>query len=74
MSGADDPQPCRIKLTALIPPQAFDKIDGALKDKGIQFDVRNFKKEDLEELIEALGDMEVDVESGHGEKIKVIVE
>ncbi len=63
-----------IKLTALIPPQAFDKIDGALKDKGIQFDVRNFKKEDLEELIEALGDMEVDVESGHGEKIKVFVE
>ena len=63
-----------IKLTALIPPQAYDKIDDALKDKGIAFDIRNFKKEDLEELIEALGDMEVDVESGHGEKIKVFVE
>ena len=63
-----------IKLTALIPPQAYDKIDDAFKDKGIAFDIRNFKKEDLEELIEALGDMEVDVESGQGEKIKVFVE
>lgn len=63
-----------IKLTALIPPQAFDKIDDALKEKGIDFDVRNIKKEDLDELIEALADMEVDVESGHGEKVKVFVE
>ena len=63
-----------IKLTALIPPQAYDKIDGALKEKGIDFDIRSIKKEDLEELIDALADMEVDVESGHGEKVKVFVE
>lgn len=63
-----------IKLTSLIPPQAFDHIDGVLKDKGIQFDVRNIKKEDLNELIDALSDMEIDVESGHGENVKVFVE
>ena len=63
-----------IKLTSLIPPHAKDKIDGALRDKGIDFDINSIKKEDLEELIEALGDMEVDVESGHGEKVKVFVE
>lgn len=63
-----------IKLTSLIPPNAYDKIDGALKDKGFEFDIRSFKKEDLEDVIEALGEMEVDVESGHGEKIKVFVE
>jgi hypothetical protein len=63
-----------IKLTALIPPQAYDKIDGALKEKGIDFDVRNIKKEDLDDLIEALADMEVDVDGGHGEKVKVFVE
>lgn len=63
-----------IKLTSLIPPQAFDHIDDVLKDKGIQFDVRNIKKEDLNELIEALSDMEIDVESGNGEKVKVFVE
>lgn len=63
-----------IKLTALIPPHAYDKINGALKEKGIDFDLRNIKTEDIEDLITALADMEVDVESGRGEKVKVFVE
>jgi hypothetical protein len=63
-----------IKLTALIPPHAQDKIDAALKDKGINFDVRSLKKEDLEELVEALADMEVDVDGRNGEKVRVFVE
>jgi len=63
-----------LKMTALIPPDALNKANDALHEKGINFDVRNIKPEDLEELIEALGDMTVDVESGHGEKIKVFVE
>ncbi|MBN1176446.1 MAG: hypothetical protein JXA51_02065 [Dehalococcoidales bacterium] len=63
-----------IKLTALIPPEAMDKVNGALKEKGINFDVRSVKTEDIEELIEALGELEVDVISGKGEKVKVYVE
>jgi hypothetical protein len=63
-----------LKMTALIPPDALDKANDALHDKGINFDVRSIKPEDLEELITALGDMEVDVETGHGEKVKVFVE
>ena len=63
-----------IKLTALIPPEALDKANQALKDKGINFDVRNIKPEDLEDLIEAMGDMQVDVESAKGETVKVFVE
>lgn len=63
-----------IKLTSLIPPEAMDKINGALKDKGINFDVRSIKSEDIEELIEALGELEVDVVSARGEKVKVFVE
>ncbi len=63
-----------IKLTALIPPEALDKANNALRDKGINFDVRNIKAEDLEDLIDALGDMEIDVEGGKGEKVKVFVE
>jgi hypothetical protein len=63
-----------IKLTSLIPPEARDKVNGALREKGINFDVRNVKTEDIEELIGALGDMQVDVESARGEKIKVFVE
>jgi hypothetical protein len=63
-----------IKLTALVPPDALDKANSALKEKGINFDVRNIKPEDLEELIEAIGDMEIDVEGSRGEKVKVFVE
>ncbi len=63
-----------IKLTSLIPHEAMDKVNGALREKGINFDVRSVKSEDIEELIEALGDMQIDVESARGEKVKVFVE
>lgn len=63
-----------IKLTSLIPPEARDKVNSALREKGIDFDVRNVKPEDVEELIEALSDLEVDVLSSKGEKVKVFVE
>jgi hypothetical protein len=63
-----------IKLTSLIPPDALDKANNALHEKGINFDVRNIKPGDVEELVEALGDMEIDVEGGKGEKVKVFVE
>jgi hypothetical protein len=63
-----------IKLGSLIPPEARDKVNGALREKGIGFDVRNMKPEDIEELIGALSDLEVDVVSAKGEKVKVFVE
>jgi hypothetical protein len=63
-----------IKLTSLIPPEALDKANQALKDKGINFDVRNIKPDDIEDLIEALGDMEIDIEGSKVEKVKVFVE
>ena len=63
-----------IKLTSLIPPEARDKVNSVLREKGIDFDVRNVKPEDLEELIEALSDLEVDVMSSKGEKVRVFVE
>ena len=62
-----------IKLTSLIPPEAMDKINNTLREKGVNFDVRSIKSDDIEELVEALGDLEVDVESGR-EKVKVFVE
>jgi hypothetical protein len=63
-----------IKLTSLIPSDALDKANAALREKGINFDVRDIKSGDIEELIEALGDMQIDVEGGKGEKVKVFVE
>ncbi len=63
-----------LKLTSLIPPDALDKANSALKEKGINFDVRNIKPEDLESLVEAMGDIQIDVEGVRGEKVKVFVE
>jgi hypothetical protein len=63
-----------IKMKSLIPPEAKDKVNSALREKGIKFDIDSIKNEDIEDLVEALGDMEIDVEGGHGEKVKVYVE
>ena len=52
----------------------MDKVNDALREKGINFDVRSVKPEDLEELIDALSELEVDVSSAKGEKVKVFVE
>ena len=53
-----------MKMTSLIPPQAADDVNRALKEKGITFDVRNLKGDDMiEELIAALSDTEIDVDS-----------
>jgi len=52
-----------IKLKALIPPQVADDVNRAIKDKGFNFDIREIKDEYLEELINALGDTEINVDS-----------
>jgi hypothetical protein len=62
-----------IKLTALIPGKAADQVNDALRDKGIDMDIRDFKTEDLETLVDALNELEVDVESGK-EKVRIYVE
>jgi hypothetical protein len=63
-----------MKFTSLLPPEARDKVNGALHEKGIDFDMRNLKPEDMDQLLEALSDLEVDVASSDGETVKVFVE
>jgi hypothetical protein len=63
-----------MKFTSLLPPEARDKVNGALHEKGIDFDMRNLKPEDMDELLEALSDLEVDVAGSDGETVKVFVE
>ena len=62
-----------MKLTSLIPPHASNHVNEALREKGIDFDLRNLKPEDLEELIDALSDLEVDIQDGK-EKVRVYME
>ena len=62
-----------VKLTSLIPNEAIDKVDAALKEKGINFNVKNLKEEDIEQLVLALSDLEVDIEDGKA-KINIYAE
>jgi len=62
-----------MKFSALIPANASDEVNEALREKGVDFDVRNLKPEDFEELVAALTDLEVDIKGGK-EKVHVYVE
>jgi hypothetical protein len=52
-----------MKLKALIPPNVANDVNRAMKEKGLNFDIRDIKDEYLEELIAALTDTEINVDS-----------
>lgn len=62
-----------VKLAALIPGDATNRMNEKLRQKGIGIDVGNLKAEDLEQIVDALADMEVDVQDGK-EHVRVFVE
>ena len=62
-----------IKLTSVIPPGAVNKANEAMREKGIDLDLNKIKPDDLEQLIDALGDLEVDVQDGKA-KVRVYME
>ena len=62
-----------MKLTALMPPEAAENVNKALHDKGMAFDIRNLKDEYIEQLIDALQDSHIDVDSDEA-TIKVYAE
>ena len=62
-----------VKLASLIPPEAYNEVDEKMKNRGIPFDLRNMKPENVEELIQSLNDLEVDI-NGAREKVRVYTE
>ena len=62
-----------VRLASLIPVQARDQVNHALKVQGIQIDLSQIKPENLEELVEQLGDLTVDVNDKHS-KVRVFCE
>ncbi len=60
-----------LKLTSLIPPQAMDEINQQMADKGVTIDFSNLKPEDIDELVQALREMEISVDSKNGDKVRV---
>jgi polyhydroxyalkanoate synthesis regulator phasin len=51
-----------VKLASLIPLQARDHVNAALKVNGVAFDLSQVKPENLEELIDQLDELTVDVD------------
>jgi hypothetical protein len=61
-----------MKLTSLIPTSAVEKANEALKEKGIEMDLNKIKAADIEPLIDALTELEIDVDGK--EKVHVFME
>ena len=59
-----------VRLASLIPPQALASVDEAMREQGVSLDLAQIKPENLEELIDQLGEMTVDV---HDEDMRVRV-
>ena len=59
-----------VRLSSLIPEPARAKANEALREQGVPFDLNQLKPENLEDLIDQLGELTVDVEE---EKTKVRV-
>jgi hypothetical protein len=62
-----------MKFTSLIPREAGDKVEEHLRSRGINLNIKNIKDEDIDELIEALAELEVDIDGGDG-KVRVFAE
>jgi hypothetical protein len=62
-----------VKLAAIIPPQARTKVNAALREKGVEFDLNQIKPENLEELICQLKDLTVDIDDTNN-KVRVCCE
>ncbi|MGA3024320.1 MAG: hypothetical protein ABSF98_06090 [Bryobacteraceae bacterium] len=61
-----------VRLVSLIPVQARDHVNGALRENGVPFDLSEIKPENLEEIVDQLDDLTVDVDQKN-EKVKVRV-
>jgi galactitol-specific phosphotransferase system IIB component len=67
-----------VRLAGLIPPQAREHVNEALRQKGIPFDISHIKPDNLEDLVDQLNELTIDAdvnnEGGYGkEKVKVRV-
>jgi class 3 adenylate cyclase len=51
-----------VKLGSVLPGHSKEKINAALRDKGLDFDISSLEGEKLEEFLSALSDMEIDVD------------
>jgi hypothetical protein len=62
-----------IKLASIIPASAYDDVDSALKEKGVKFDLRDIKPENIEEILAAMSELEVKIDDPE-KRVRVFTE
>jgi hypothetical protein len=62
-----------VKLTSIIPPRARQEVNAALQKEGIEVDIGKLTPENLEEIVEQLGDLQIDVDHEDA-KVRVFCE
>ena len=64
-----------VKLKSLLPDDARDQMNEALREKGVDFDINQFKAENLEEMLANLNDLSIDIDKkSRKAKIKIYCE
>ena len=51
------------KLASILPERSKNKVNQALKEKGLDFDISSLEGEKLEELLRSLSELSVEVDS-----------
>jgi hypothetical protein len=62
-----------MRLAALLPSVAYEPVNRALKENGVDVDISKLKAEDLEGLVAHLKELQVDVDDGT-ERVRVFCE
>lgn len=52
-----------VNIASMLPADVQDKVNSAIGEKGMKFDLSNLKSENIEELIQALEEMEVNIDA-----------
>ncbi|MDQ0462579.1 hypothetical protein QO010_000327 [Caulobacter ginsengisoli] len=62
-----------VRLAGVIPPQARDKVNAALRERGMDFDINQLKPENLDDLVDQLEELTVNVDQ-EATKVRVYCE
>ena len=64
-----------VKLKSLLPDDARDQMNEALREKGVDFDVNQFKVENLDEMLANLNDLSIDIDKKNRKaKVRIFCE
>lgn len=62
-----------VKFHSLVPERAADGINEALRNNGLNIDLHSLRSESIEELVDALSEMEIDVRD-EDERVRIYCE